>query len=74
MLRILSEKLKFDPSEMFKDRWTDEVRDAQDKAKIKFDLENDDSVSEIKRLTFPNNAPTDSPQPEDVYYVQLCSG
>ncbi len=69
MLTVISEKLKFDPVELFKECWNDEVRKAQERYNIHFDLENNESISDIRRLAFPNGIEDD----EDVYYVQLCS-
>jgi len=75
MLKVTSEKLKFDPVELFSEKWNDEVHKAQDRCNIHFDLENNDSVGDIRRLSFPNGRtdPTTEKPDEDVFYVQLCS-
>lgn len=73
MLRIISEKLEFDSSELLRESWRDAVREAQDKAGIIFDLENDDTVSAVRKMSFSNGSPPDAYRTKDDYYVQLCS-
>lgn len=70
MLVIKSEKLEFDPSDLLKEQWRNLVHEAQDKANIHFDLENDDTVGNISRISFPSKS---SIRDNDIYYVQLCA-
>jgi len=63
MLKIISEKLKFDAGDLLKENWREEIFKAQDESKITFDLENDDTRGDAKVIKFKDQS----------YLVQLCS-
>ena len=69
MLKIISEKLKFKTDHLLKE-WRDKVKEEQNRSNIRFDLENDDTIGNIRRLSFDTE--------EDIlksrtFYVQLCA-
>lgn len=70
MLRVISEKLKFDSSNLLRDAWRDCVREERDKQNINFDLENDESVGNVRRISVPSYSDI---RENDTYYVQLQS-
>jgi hypothetical protein len=70
MLKVISEKLEFDSTNPMSDKWRELIKEEQDKANIHFDLENDESVGKIKRITRPADA---NHRDKDIFYVQLYS-
>lgn len=67
MLRIVSNKLKFDSTEIMRDRWRGEISKAQDDQKISFDLENDDCVDDIRIIKLMDG------DIENIFLVELNS-
>lgn len=54
MLQILSSELKFDSSEVLRDKWRELLREYQELNCIDFDTENDDAVGKIREIEISN--------------------